>query len=345
MDEMENQMQARQRIRVALLAVIATAVIATGCGGDSDEGGSGGGGKINLVAYSTPQEAYAALIKDFGDTPDGKGIKISESYGGSGDQSRAVEGGQPADYVGFSLEPDMTRLVKAGIVAEDWNKGEYKGMVTQSVVVLIVRKGNPKEIEGWNDLVKDDVEVITPNPFTSGGARWNIMAAYGSQISQGKTPEEAEQFLHDLFANVSVQDDSARKSLQTFAGGKGDVLLGYENEAIFAQAQGEDIDYVVPDETILIENPAAVTKNSKDPKAAQKFLDYVYTPEAQAIFVENGYRPVVEGTKGADDFPTPKELSTIEDFGGWSEVTAKFFDPKGSIMVEVERGIGVQVES
>lgn len=342
-------MRSRQRIRVALLAVLATAIVASGCGGDSDEsggsGGSGGGGKVNLIAYSTPQEAYAQLTKDFAETDEGKGVKFTESYGPSGDQSRAVEGGQPADYVGFSLEPDMTRLVKADLVAEDWNSDEHKGMVTESVVVLIVRKGNPEKIEGWNDLTEDGIEVVTPNPFTSGGARWNVMAAYGSQIEQGKTPEEAEQFLHDLFANVSVQDDSARKSLQTFSGGKGDVLLGYENEAIFAQQQGEDIDYVVPDETILIENPAAVTKNAENPEAAEAFLDYVRTPEAQAIFVKNGYRPVADGVEGADDFPTPEALFTIEDFGGWAEVMTKFFDPEGSIMVDVERGIGVQVAS
>jgi len=306
---------------------------------------AGKGGTMNLVAYSTPQEAYGALAKAFTATPGGKGADIKQSFGASGDQSRAVEGGQPADYVGFSLEPDMTRLVKANKVAADWNQNQYNGMVTKSVVVLVTRKGNPKNIKGWDDLTKPGVEVVTPNPFTSGGARWNVMAAYGAKSNGGKDEAAGKQYLMDLFKNVVVQDDSARKSLQTFSGGKGDVLLAYENEAIFAQSKGEEIDYTVPDQTILIENPVAVTSDSKNPDTAKAFLAFVYTPEAQKIFVENGYRPVITGVPGADKFPTPAQLATIKDYGGWTEVTKKFFDPKGSIMADVERSIGVSVES
>jgi sulfate transport system substrate-binding protein len=334
--------------RVARLAVLATAfaLVATACGGGDDGAsasgdGSGGGGSIDLVAYSTPQEAYADIIKAFNGTADGKGVKFSESYGGSGDQSRAVEAGQPADVVEFSLAPDMNRLVKAKLVADDWADGKYKGMVTDSVVVLVVRKGNPKHIQDWDDLTKKGIEVVTPNPFTSGGARWNVMAAYGAQIQQGKSEAEATAYLKDLFANVVVQDDSARKSLQTFTGGKGDVLLAYENEAIFAQQSGEDIDYVVPDDTILIENPVAVTVDGAENSAATKFKDYLYTKETQRIFADNGYRPVVDGVAKANEFPTPSGLFTIDDFGGWTEVQAKFFDPENSVMADVERGIGV----
>ena len=303
------------------------------------------GGKVELVAYSTPQEAYGAIIEGFKDTPQGAGVDVTESYGGSGDQSRAVESGQPADYVGFSLEGDVTRLVKAGLVAEGWNTNEYEGIVTDSVVVLVVREGNPKGISGWEDLTKEGVEVVTPNPFTSGGARWNVMGAYGSQIEQGKSEEQAIQFLHDLFANVVVQDASARESLQTFAGGVGDVLIAYENEAIFAQQQAQDLEYIVPDQTILIENPVSLTAAGQDNSAARAFYDYVFTAEAQQIFLDNGYRPVneevaVDGSK----FPTPTGLFTIADFGGWSDVMAKFFNPDGSVMVEVERAIGVSIE-
>jgi sulfate transport system substrate-binding protein len=297
------------------------------------------------VAYSTPQEAYAAIIKAFNDTDAGKGVKVSESYGASGDQSRAVDAGQPADYVGFSLEPDISRLTKSGVVAEDWNTNASKGMVTDSVVVFIVRKGNPENIQTWDDLTKEGIEVLNPNVFTSGGARWNVMAAYGAQIEQGKTEEEAEQYLHDLYANIPVQDASARESLQTFATGKGDVLLGYENEAIFAQQRGEAIDYVVPDQTILIENPVALTKNGAGNAAAKAFYDFVFTKQAQEIFLENGYRPVSkEVTVDAAKFPTPSGLFTIAEFGGWTEVMEKFFNPEGSVMVDVERGIGVSVE-
>jgi sulfate transport system substrate-binding protein len=179
--------------------------------------------------------------------------------------------------------------------------------------------------------------------FTSGGARWNVMAAYGSQIEQGKSEDEAVQYLNDLYANIPVQDASARESLQTFAGGVGDVLLGYENEAIFAQQQGEELDYVVPDETLLIENPVALTTSGAENPSAQAFYDYVFTPEAQEIFKENGYRPVSDEVD-AREFPEPAGLFTIADFDGWDAVMAKFFDPEGSIMVDVERGIGVAVD-
>ncbi len=347
----------RAPLTIATLVVVAMAFI-VGCsksdsststgagtlpGGGSVPGGKGG--TVNLVAYSTPQEAYNQLAKAFTATAAGKGADIKESFGASGEQSRAVENGQAADYVGFSLEPDMNRLVKAGKVAEDWNKNQYGGMVTKSVVVLVVRKGNPKNIQGWDDLTKPGIEVVTPNPFTSGGARWNVMAAYGAKSNNGKDEAAGKQYLMDLFKNVVVQDDSARKSLQTFSGGKGDVLIAYENEAIFAQKKGEDIDYLTPERTILIENPAAVTKDSKNPDTAKAFLAFVYTPEAQKIFVDNGYRPVIDGVAGADKFKTPAQLTTIKDFGGWTEVTKKFFDPKGSIMADVERSIGVSVES
>src|SRR6185369_12941673 len=203
--------------------------------------------------------------------------------------SRAVEAGQNADFVHFALEPDINRLVEADKVASDWNSGQYKGVLVDSVVVFVVRKGNPKGIKTWDDVTKDGVEVITPNPFTSGGAKWNLMAAYGSQIAQGKSPAEATQFLHDVLANTAVQDKSAREALQTFAGGKGDVLLAYENEAITAQKAGIDLDYVIPDQTILIQNPAAYTKDSKSPEAAKAFLEWLITPEAQKIYASKGY--------------------------------------------------------
>jgi sulfate transport system substrate-binding protein len=334
-----------------VLAVTALAVLAAGCGKkeNASTGASTPGaplsGSVNLVAYSTPQEAYEKIQAEFKKADAARALSFKNSFGASGDQSRAVDGGQPADYVGFALEPDMTRLVKSGKVADDWNRNEYKGMVTDSVVVLAVRKGNPKSIKTWDDLIRPDVEVITPNPFTSGGARWNILAAYGAKSGTGKDEAAGVAYLNELFKHVSVQDDSARKALQTFSGGKGDVLLAYENEAIFAQSKGEQIDYVVPDATILIENPVAVVKDAKNPAAAKAFLDYVHTPEAQKIFVDNGYRPTVKGVPGAERFPTPSGLFTVAEFGGWDAATKKFFDPKGSVMADVERSIGVSVES
>ncbi|HEY5388192.1 MAG TPA: sulfate ABC transporter substrate-binding protein [Thermoleophilia bacterium] len=323
---------------VLVLAALAAAALATlaACGG--------GGAKVALVAYSTPREAYAKLIPAFQKTSAGTGVEFTESYGSSGEQSRAVEAGLPADVVEFSLAPDMARLVKADLVDKSWDQNQYDGFVTRSVVVLVVRKDNPKGITTWADLTKPGVEVIEPNPFTSGGAKWNIMAAYGAQLQQGKSEQEAKAYLADLFKHVPVQDKSAREALQTFAGGKGDVLLSYENEAIAAQQAGEAVDYVVPDETILIENPLAVTKDAGSSPDAKAFYDFLYTQEAQAIFVSKGYRPVVDGVAGADGFPTPAKLFTITDLGGWDAVNAAFFAPDGSVMASIEQGLGISTQ-
>jgi sulfate/thiosulfate-binding protein len=333
----------------AALALLAILLLASGCGGQSSSeafsGGDGSGGKLTLVAYSTPEEAYKELIPAFNKTPEGKGVGFSQSYASSGEQSRAVEGGLPADVVEFSLEPDMTRLVDADLVDKSWNQNQSMGNVTNSVVVFMVRKGNPRGIKSWDDLVTGDVEVLEPNPFTSGGAKWNIMAAYGAQLESGKSPAGAQQYLAELFKNVPVLDKSARESLQTFSSGKGDVLLGYENEAILAQQNGEDIDYVVPDQTILIENPVAATSVSKEPELAKSFVDFLWTDEAQKIFVDKGYRPVVKGIPGADKFPTPADLFEITKFGGWDKVNTDFFDPEQGIVAKIFQDQGKSTAS
>jgi sulfate/thiosulfate transport system substrate-binding protein len=329
----------------ALLAALALAA----CGGSSTASGGGGGdgsgGSLTLVAYSTPEEAYREIIPAFNETPEGEGVSFDQSYASSGEQSRAVEGGLPADVVEFSLEPDMTRLVEAGLVDQDWNRNEHNGMVTDSVVVFMVRKGNPENIRTWDDLIRDGIEVIEPNPFTSGGAKWNIMAAYGAQLEQGRSTEEARAYLEQLFTHVPVLDKSARESLQTFSSGKGDVLLGYENEAILAQQSGEEIDYVVPDQTILIENPVAVVNESENVVTAQAFVDFLYTQEAQRIFADKGYRPVVEGIESKHDFPTPPNLFEITKFGGWGKVNEEFFDPESGVVAEIFQSQGKSTAS
>jgi sulfate/thiosulfate transport system substrate-binding protein len=322
------------RLAVGMLALGATIGIAA-CGGSAS-----GAGTINLVAYSTPQQVYEDKLEPgFKDTATGNGIEFSNSFGSSGDQSRAVESGQPADVVEFSLEPDMTRLVDAGIVGSDWNHNQYKGIVTNSVVTLMVRPGNPKHITSFDDLARDDVEVIDPNPATSGGARWNIMAIYGSQIAEGKSDAQAQDFVKQVLANTSVQDSSARDSLQTFSSGKGDVLVGYENEAIQAKQEGIDLEYVTPDSTILIENPIAVTKDA--PSEAQKFVDFLYTDQGQQDFAEAGYRPVVKSVfeRNASKFPVPSGLFTIDEFGGWSRVAEPFFGDDGWV-IQAEKELG-----
>jgi sulfate transport system substrate-binding protein len=327
----------RPILRLTAAAVaLALALVAAACGGTG-----GSGDTVSLVAYSTPKEAYAKLTEEFKKTPAGEGVEFEQSFAASGEQSRSVASGLPADIVALSLQPDVDKLVEPKKVAPDWNKDQYEGFVTRSVVVLAVRKGNPKNIRRWEDLTRDGVEVIEPNPFTSGGARWNIMAAYGSQTRQGRSDAEAQQFLKDLFDNVTVQDKSARDSLQTFGSGKGDVLLAYENEAIAAQRKGVELDYVIPDQTILIENPIALTEEGKGNEKARAFLDFLRSEAGQRIFVEEGYRPVVRSVDDPARFPKPKQLFEIGDVGGWSEVGDKFFDPDSGVMAEINKAKGV----
>jgi sulfate/thiosulfate transport system substrate-binding protein len=327
---------------LAALGLLAIAALVSACGGTSSEasGSSGENGELTLVAFSTPQVAHEEIIPAFNETPEGEGVGFEQSYGSSGEQSRAVEQGLAGDVVHLSLEPDVTSLVDAGLVDEDWNRSKHDGMVTNSTVALMVRPGNPEDIQDWDDLTREGVEVINPNPITSGGARWNTMAAYGQVLEGGGSEEEARQYLSDLFANITVQDTSARDSLETFTSGQGDVLIGYEQEAILAQQQGEELDYVVPDDNILIENPGAVVNDSDDPEAAQAYLDFLVEPESQETFQQYGYRPVNERVVNEKQFPEPSGLFTIDDLGGWEEVSAEFFDEESGLVPEIQREAG-----
>jgi sulfate/thiosulfate transport system substrate-binding protein len=297
---------------------------------------------LSLVAYSTPQVAYGQIIKAFQATAAGKNVKFTQSYGASGDQSRAVAAGQKADIVAFSAAPDVTRLVTAGLVASTWDSDQYKGMITDSVVVIATRKGNPKNITTWDDLIKPGVSVISPNPISSGGARWNVMAAYGDESNKGTDEAAGVAYLNKLFPQIAVQDTSARASLQTFLSGKGDAMIAYENDAIFAQLNHQALDYTIPDNTILIENPVAVTSNSAHPTQAKAFLDFLHSPTAQKIYDANGYRPIVPGTYSRT-FPTPSGLFTIDQLGGWTTVTKTFFDPTAGIVTKIEVANGVPI--
>jgi sulfate/thiosulfate-binding protein len=320
------------------LAVIALAGVLAACG-SSDNAGASGSAKLSLVAYSTPKEAYDEIVPAFAKTAAGAGTTFTPSYGNSGDQARAIIAGLPTDVAALSLEPDITKLVKDNLVAPSWKSTPTKGIVTRSVVVLCVRPGNPKHIAGWADLVKPGIEVLTPNPFTSGGARWNVMAAYGAQIEQGRTEAQATDYLQKLFKNVVVQDKSAREALQSFTSGKGDVLISYENEAITARQKGEKLDYVIPDQTILIENPIAATLTA-GPKA-QAFVKYVTSKPAQTIFAAKGYRSVIPSLVDTKTYPDPPKEFDITKFGGWDAVMKKFFDPQDSVMQRVEQNLGV----
>jgi sulfate transport system substrate-binding protein len=298
---------------------------------------------LSLVAYSTPRDAYGALIPLFQKTADGDDVSFTQSYGASGDQTRAIEAGLKADIAALSLAPDMDELVMAGLVDAKWKKQSYKGMVTDSVVVFVVRDGNPKHIKSWNDLIRPGVDIVTPNPFTSGGARWNVMAAYGSWRKAGKTDKQAQQNLLKLFKNVVVQDKSARDSVNTFLAGKGDVLLAYENEALGSRKKGVDLQFVIPKSTILIENPIAVLKESDHKSEANRFLRFLRTPAAQQVFADWGYRPVNPKVlaKNRKKFPLRPRQFTIDQLGlgGWDKVQKRFFDPKTGVMARIERQV------
>jgi sulfate/thiosulfate-binding protein len=315
-----------RRISLALLLALAFPTLAAGAARDT---------RLALVAYSTPRDAYGQLISAFQKTGAGKDVSFSQSYGASGEQSRAVASGLGADIVAFSLAPDITSLVQKNLVAPSWNRDAFKGMVTRSVVVFVVRDGNPKKIKTWTDLLKPGVQVVTPNPFTSGGARWNIMAAYGGALRAGKTPKQAQTYLARMWKHVVAQPASAREGLQTFLAGRGDVFLAYENEALFAQQHGQNVQFVIPKATILIENPIAVTTTSKNKAAARAFVTFLRTKPAQRIFAQNGYRPVVKGVTQGLNFPNRPQLFTIKYVGGWPQVEKKFFDPRTGVMAKI----------
>jgi sulfate transport system substrate-binding protein len=307
--------------------------------------GAATGGSVSLVAYSTPKPAYAALVTAFGATKAGKGVTFSQSFGPSGTQATSVASGLPADVVNFSLSLDMTKVVKAGLVSSSWNTGPTKGIVTNSIVSFIVRPGNPKHITTWADLVKKGVGVITPNVFSSGSAKWNVMAAYGAELSLGKTAAQAQTYLSQLLHNAVAQPSSASAALQTFLSGQGDVLLDYESDALYAKSQGEPISIVTPPQTILIQNPIAVTTKAADPTAAKAFVAFLLSPAGQKIWGQQGYRPVLPKVAAQFHFPKPKVLFSIQKLGGWTKVNTTFFDPSSGKVAHIEQGLGVSTAS
>jgi len=304
------------------------------------------GSTLSLVGYSVPTAVYPKLISAYQATPQGKGVNFQTSFAASEVQSKAVAAGLPADVVNFSLDPDMDRLVQSGEVAKTWDSNPYQGIVSRSVVVFILRDGNPKHIKTWDDLVKPGVQVVFPNPFSSGGARWDIMAAYGAELREHKTPAQAQAYLKQLFQHNVSQDTSARNALNTFLSGKGDVLVDYESDAKLAQSQGKPVYYLVPKATIEIETPIAAVKGSNQ-AAAQQFVNWLYTPAAQTIWAQNGFRSVLPSVEKKfssgkhPQFPFPPQLFKIGYVGGWNKVDTQFFDPTNGIVAKIEQGLGV----
>ena len=349
---MPTPLSRRQLMRAAAgLLAVGTVSTLSGCVGGSAAPASGGSETttLHLVGFAVPKEANNAIQKKFAETPEGKGVVWEESYGASGDQSRAVVNGLKADYVNFSLEGDVTRLVKAGLVADDWNQGPTKGIVSDSVVVIVVPKGNPQGIKGWEDLTKDGVKIITPNPASSGSARWNILAAYQQVVANGGSEADAEAYLTKFFNHVAALPGSGRDATNGFLEGAANVLISYENEAILARQSGEDFEYIVPEATLKIENPGAVLKDA-NPKA-KSYLDFVLSTAGQEEFVKKGFRSVIADTpvgtvEGANDpanpFPVPSKLFTIADLGGWDAVNKKFFEEETGIVPQIQKSTGKQ---
>src|SRR5436853_941961 len=246
---------------------------------------------LSVVAYSIPTSVFPKLISAYQATPLGEGVKFATSFAASEVQSKAVAAGLPADVVNFSITTDMDRLVQTGQVAKAWDANPYHGIVSKSVVVFVLRNGTPKHIKTWDDLVTPGVQVVFPNPFSSGGARWDVMAAYGAMLREGKTHKQAVAYLTQLFKHNVSQDTSGRNALNTFLSGRGDVLLTYESDAKSAQAASKPVYYAIPKATLQIETPLAAV-NTANKAAATKFVNWLYTPAAQTIWAENGFRPV-----------------------------------------------------
>jgi sulfate transport system substrate-binding protein len=356
---MRNARKTRRRgVTIGLGAGLLTLLVAlaiAGCGGGSSSdstssgtssggGGGGEGGKLAVVGYSTPESVYAETLEPaFEKTPQGKGVSFSNSFGASGDQSRAVVAGQTASVVHFSQAGDMERLVEEGeIVSKGWTKQPYGGYATDSLVVILVEKGNPLGIKSFKDLEEnEEAEVITPNPFSSGSARWNIMAIYGAALEEGASEAQALEAVKTVLEKTAAQPGSGRDAFSAFSQGEGNVLLTYENEAIKAEKEGEEVEYVIPPYTLQIETPIAVTQNAPEP-AAEDFLKFLWSDEGQKLWAENGYRPVNPKLVDPKQFPAPeKGLFKIAKFGGWGKVNDQFFDEESGSVAKIEEELGV----
>ena len=324
-------------MRIQIVLVLLTTALVGAAGASAS-------GALNLVAYSTPKTVLGKIIQAWQSTPDGNGVSFTQSYGASTDQAKAVAAGLNADVVFLSTGTDVNLLVDAGLVDANWNQQSYRGIAADTVVVFAVRNGNPKHIKGWNDLTKPGVQVVTPNPFSSGSAKWNVMAAYDAQRHLGKTDKQAVAYVQQLFSHVVSQDTSGRNATNTFLAGKGDVLLTYESEALASRAAGQDIQYVIPRQTMLIELPIAVLKGSSNKDVAQKFIRYTKSDPAQELFAQNGFRPVNPkmAKKYASKYPVRPGQFTIDDktIGGWRAADKRWFDPNNGLMAQIERVVG-----
>jgi sulfate/thiosulfate-binding protein len=326
-----------------LVALILPVVFGCACGAaEARQTGT----TLNLVAYSTPKAVMAKLITRFQHQPAGKGVSFSQSYGPSGSQARAIAAGQPADIAFLSTGLDIDTVVDAGLISKSWTNAPEGGIAADSVVAFVVRPGNPKHIRGWKDLIRPGVQVVTPDPFPSGSAKWNVLAAYGAMRKSGVNNKQAIQFVTKLFKHVVSQDSSGSNAANTFFSGRGDVLITYESEAYAAFAAGKQGKLVVPKPTMLIQLPMVATKSA--PAGAKAFIKYVHAPKQQKIFAANGYRPVVRSVLKSPGLTSwRRKYNTgptfnIQDklFGGWLKANKVWFDLANGRMVAIERAVG-----
>lgn len=303
------------------------------------------GTNVNLVAYSTPKPVLGILINRFQHQPAGRGVSFSQSYGPSGSQAKAIAAGQPADIAFLSTGLDIDTIVDAGLISKSWTHAPQGGIAADSVVSFVVRPGNPLHIHTWKDLTKPGVKIVTPDPFPSGSAKWNVLAVYGQARKAGMSDKKAVQFVTKLFRNVVAQPSAASAAASAFFSGEGDVLITYESEAYAAFAAGKQGKLVVPKPTMLIQLPMVATKSA--PAAAKAFIEYVHAPKQQKIFAANGYRPVIKSVlKSSDMAGWKRKYNTgptfnIKNklFGGWLKANRVWFSPNGK-MVKIEKAVG-----
>ena len=332
-------------VRTRFCAVIAVLLIwlaaaLQGCGSSGSNGT-----KVTLIlgGYSTPREAYGKAVipafQKFWKEKTGKDVEFQESYQGSGAQARAIIGGFEADIAALSLEGDIDKIVDAGLITHDWRSSPNRGIVSTSIVVIAVRPGNPKGIVDWFDLAQPGLNVLTPDPKTSGGAQWNINAIYGAALRgfAGVAKDDkaaAEEFLTNVLRNVSIMDKGARESITNFEKGVGDVAITYENEVLVARLMGQTYDYVIPRSTILIENPVALVDKYVDKhgvrETAEGFRTFLLTREAQQAFAKYGLRQADPTSMSAEqEFPRVEDLWKVDYLGGWKRLTEEIYGPRG----------------
>jgi sulfate/thiosulfate transport system substrate-binding protein len=335
-------------LRAAALALVPILAL-TGCGAGAQAAGCNGIPEqpvLSFAAYSTPREAYGKIISafkaDWKETHGGQEVIFQESYDGSTLQAARVVGGYEADVVALSLGPDVDEIADAGLITPDWTREADGGMVTTSVVVFDVRPGNPLGIEDWDDLAQPGVEILTPDPASSGGARWNLVSAWGAALRghAGVSQDDeagATTLMQGVLDNVIAFDSSARKSIQAFEEGNGDVAITYENEVITAQAAGKEDEAVYPPSSVLIENPVAIVDRNVDKhcvrEVAEAFVEFLHTDEVKEIFAEAGYRStdLAEAKDGGDGYPPIEDLWDVDEFGGWDALNEKLFGDAGIV--------------